>query len=141
MGELWAKTPASLIFDATWTLTDVRVYLYLDFRAGSRGWYRTSQPVIAEDLGIGLRSVEKAVPRLRDAGLLTTQRKGNRAGEITYGIVARVPHETAVPLDADPHADAGRFRRLRRNRRNASSLQRPQTSTPDYDQVVRRSWP
>lgn len=140
--ELWAKAPRSLI-DRRWKQAHLLVYLYLDLCAGRRGWWRTTQEVIAENLGFSRRSVETAVSDLRSAGLITTRREGNIAGEITYGIVSRVPQEIAVPMDSDPHDTAGRFRSVVRVRSNLSSYTSPQTSSIEdpFAKVVNRSWP
>ncbi len=153
---LWAKTPRSLIFDAGWTLADHRVYELLDFRAGRRGWWRTTQAIIASDLSISERTVKRAVSRLRDGGLLETERHGNLDGEMTYRIVARLPHEVAIPLDAEgtpvslpissegtsvsPGGDASVT-----SDGDAASYRSPQTSTTEkrdpFRKVVQRSWP
>lgn len=140
---LWAKAPRSLI-DRRWKQTHLLVYLYLDLHAGSRGWWRTTQDVIAAELGFTARSVRTAIIELRDGGLLTTERHGNVRGEITYGIVARAPQETAVPLMPDRKPPSGLFVSERKTgstrpetsfRSGASrlSIQRSKTSTTEED--------
>ena len=87
--QLWAKAPANLILDPTLTLADLRVYLYLDLRAGRRGWWWGTQREISERLSVTSRSVSRAVAKLRARGYISTRQTENLDGTIAYAVHAR----------------------------------------------------
>lgn len=89
MDELWAKAPANLIHDSGLTASDLRVYLYLDLRAGKRGWWHGTQEEIAVALAVSPRAVQSAVAKLRDRGYVTSERRGRANGTTLYALAAR----------------------------------------------------
>lgn len=72
MTRYFAQVPTS-VRNAGLTASALRLYLYLDERAGKRGaWYDTHR-ALAEALHCSRRTIVRAVDELRDAHLLTTE--------------------------------------------------------------------
>jgi DNA-binding transcriptional ArsR family regulator len=89
--------------------TRTAVWLVL-FRNSTGGSVTISQARIAALTGLGLRTVEGAIRRLKKAGLVTIERKGNNLKGVgsTYRLRARVREvETGVDGSANPHVDVG----------------------------------
>jgi hypothetical protein len=86
--ELWAKAPAALITDTSLTPTAVRVFLWLDLRAGKRGTWYGQQREIADSIGSSERAVRGAIAQL-SRQYIETDYDGRRRAT-TYRIKARV---------------------------------------------------
>ena len=95
--ELWAKAPANLITDCTLTVSALRVYLWLDLRAGQRGFWYGAQREIQDALSLSRRAVVSATAQLRECGYITTDRKGQTDGVTTYRIAARLSTQARIP--------------------------------------------
>lgn len=76
----WAKVPLSLLDERGVTLADVRVYAYINFRAGKRQWWYGRQQEIAEATGIVDRTVRRSIDSLRAWGFIGTERLGADQG-------------------------------------------------------------
>ncbi len=142
--DLWAKAPASLITDPELTDTAVRAYLYIDLRAGRRGYWYGTQAEIAEDISAGHRTVKRAIAQLRDRGLIQTDRTGRERGVLLYRVAARMGHQRPISQQAD-----GPFTAPRRatdgpsakkhpinHRSSTRSLKRTLTPKTDWDRFM-----
>jgi hypothetical protein len=88
--EPWAKVPMSLVTSPGITLSDVELYVYLDYRAGRRGWWYGSQPVITTETALPLRTVQRSVAALSAAGYIAVERLGTDYATVNkYIILAR----------------------------------------------------
>lgn len=103
----YIKLPLTLVDNKNITLTDIRVYTALDFIAGNRGWWHLPQEEIfdqyetrkvAKDLGPleynppSLRSINRAIKRLREENYIVTKRMGiDQHNVLQYYIIARNP--------------------------------------------------
>ena len=86
----WAKMPLSLLRDQSMTRSDLLVYSWLDYKAGKRGWFWGAQGDFAQELGIGLRSVNRAIRGLMVKGYVATRAGGmKRHNQYVYYILAR----------------------------------------------------
>jgi len=95
--ELWAKAPANLITDTDITPTAKIVYLWLDLRAGQRGYWYGARGVISEALGVSVRTVSTAIASLQDRGYITAIRSGQTDGVNRYTIAARSGNQLPIP--------------------------------------------
>ena len=105
--EPWAKVPISLITDpGVKNGSALKVFLWLDFKAGKRGWWRTDQRAIADALEIAPATAKRAVQQLRDAGYIETERTGPREGTVlVYYILSRsIPAHEVDVITPDPDA-------------------------------------
>ena len=105
--EPWAKVPISLITDpGVKNGSALKVFLWLDFKAGKRGWWRTDQRAIADALEIAPATAKRAVQQLRDAGYIETERTGPRQGTVlVYYILSRsIPAHEVDVVTPDPDA-------------------------------------
>jgi hypothetical protein len=89
--------------DSTLSLSDVKVYMMLDYLCGKRGWWYGPHHDIAERLDISTRSVERSVSKLVEAGHIATKRLGMRFRTWTmYHVLARTvdaPIEPTSEID------------------------------------------
>lgn len=145
--DLWAKAPAGLITDPDITATAKIVYLWIDLRAGKRGyWYGTRQE-IADAVGVSVRAVSRATGQLRDRGYLVASREGKRDGVTTYSVPARTGHQRPILIEPEvtpvsigrdsrvPSADAHPIPHRSIPRSNKRRIIAP---TTDWDTVAER---
>lgn len=92
--EFWAKAPIGLITDGSLTLAAIRVYLWIDVKAGSRGWWVGRQSDIAAGVGVTERSVHRALCLL---GRYLDTDRARKHGMTRYLIRARQTG-SALPL-------------------------------------------
>ena len=120
--EPWAKVPISLITDpGVKNGSALKVFLWLDFKAGKRGWWRTDQRAIADALEIAPATAKRAVQQLRDAGYIETERTGPREGTVlVYYILSRT-----VPA---PDPDASDLPEVAPDETSASIISAPSAS-------------
>ena len=88
------------------TLTDLRVYAYIDHRCGKRGYWYGPQREIAADMEISERAVRESVGRLVDWGYLETERQGIKRGTVL--LYTMVPVMAAVPDHGEADRDDDR---------------------------------
>lgn len=90
--DYFGKLPEAVIRDRRLTDYDLVVYAIISCKAAGRsGWYM-SQDDIAEMRGTSSRAIRRALPRLRAAGLIETQK--GPGGLLRYSLtpVPKVPH-------------------------------------------------
>lgn len=130
--EPWAKVPISLITDpGVKNGSALKVFLWLDFKAGKRGWWRTDQRAIADALEIAPATAKRAVQQLRDAGYIETERTGPRSGTVlVYYILSRsIPaHEVDVGTPDPPDGDASDLPEVASDETSASIISAPSAS-------------
>jgi biotin operon repressor len=98
---MYGQVPESLLA-AHPTAATITVYIHLDLIAGRRGYWYCAQAEIAEATGLSRRSVERAIPWLRERGFITTTRQRHERDVYRYDICSRqerrhVPTELAAP--------------------------------------------
>lgn len=140
----FAQIPESLILGPEpGTIAELRVYAYLDRRAGERGWWHDSARAIAVALSLDSRSVDRAIKRLEGRELLVRE-----------GRCFTLPERTA---DLGPHCRGSGSAEVRTQIRNGgdrtsldrnSPIREPRShvrgsgsAATDYARVVRTSWP
>lgn len=72
----FSMAPAAVLSDPALSDLAVRVYLWLDYRAGSSGVCRTLYRTVAADLGKSESTVKRAVAQLRKSGWVRVKRTG-----------------------------------------------------------------
>lgn len=88
--EPWAKVPLSLVSTPGITLSDIALYVYLDGRAGRRGWWYGSQREITEATGLPNSTLRHSLDRLTGAGYIERGRMGSEHRTVLrYLILAR----------------------------------------------------
>ncbi len=98
--ELWAKAPAALILDPDLSLAAIRIYLWLDLRAGKRGYWYGTQPEIASALSLTDRTVRRAIGSLEPRYVMTDRER--EKGMLRYAITARqTGHPRPLWSDSD----------------------------------------
>ena len=104
VNEPWAKVPLSLVTASGITLSDVQLYVYLDGRAGRRGWWYGSQREISEATGLPNSTIRHSLDRLITAGYVARERMGSEyATVLRYLILAR----TVAVDDTDRVSEIG----------------------------------
>ena len=94
----FSMAPAAVLSDPALSDLAVRVYLWLDYRAGSSGECRTLHSTIAADLGKSERTVKRAVAELRKSGWVRVKR--TRRGAAKY--VVTNPSRITKPKATKP---------------------------------------
>jgi len=94
----WCMMPLELLQDEGYGRAHLVVYGLIDYRAGRRGWFFESQKRIADEAGLSLRSVKRAISDLRKGGFLETEQLGaDHGGICRYLVPART--RAAPPVD------------------------------------------
>jgi hypothetical protein len=151
----YAQLPEPLIDDPDVTVAELRVYGWLDRRAGARGWWHCSQREIASALGLARRATDIAVRKLVARGLLDVLSASYRVR--CFELPERIGRPSARsecahrasqrPISGVPAPDRGHRTLLDRKSPPQSPYtdtrrKTPQRSGPDpYAHVVQRVWP
>ena len=102
---LYAQVPTTMTLDPDLTITDHLIYQCLDILAGSRGWWYGFQHEIVEKatyrlntsqekpelpIILSLRSINRAVNKLREKGYISTEQQGLKMNNcLKYHIIFR----------------------------------------------------
>lgn len=116
----YAQVPEALILDAGVSAAELRVYAWLDRRAGASGRWHTSRRGIGRALGLDDRTVRRAVDALEARGLLLV---GAAAGQLScFVLPARGAALTPHPDTPRCGVDAAPVRHQRRTFDDRSSI-------------------
>lgn len=89
------------------TRSVLAVYVWLDIKAGNRGWSYHSQREIAAGAGVSRRSVSRALALLREHGLIVTRPLRDSADILIYEVPQHQGRRHPTPPVAQPYANAG----------------------------------
>ncbi len=100
----WAAMPKWLARDKSFSSTEKMIYLLLSCRTkrdGIEAW--PSQGLLAEELGVSVNTAQRAIHRLRDAGIVSIKViKTSRGRHNVYYLEVHPFGGKRPPLDGDP---------------------------------------
>jgi DNA-binding transcriptional ArsR family regulator len=82
MNERFYKLPVEIAGRRDLTSAGKVVWAALTDRMGKNGFCWPGMRTVAKDTGLGLRTVERVIKKLEDAGLLKVERRGN--GQVNH---------------------------------------------------------
>jgi hypothetical protein len=140
MTHLWSKTPEAVTTDPTLTRSAIRVYQYIDLRAGARGSWWGTQEDIAEALGVTTRTVRRAIVQLAGAEYLRTERTIDHRTALRYYVAARVNSVRSERTSADSDGRSERTPVSGRTSINKDHAIEKRYRSDPFEHVVRRSF-
>lgn len=103
----FAAVPHAVLYDKRLSMEAKVIYALLKSRAMDKNYCLVSQPRLAEDAGMGLRTVERYIAELKDFGLISVDKRKNNSAVTVIRPVSAVYSTCSAPFVSEPQNEGG----------------------------------